>query len=148
MLSEQLVQLGSLIKRLRVARGLRAEVLAASVNLSRATLNKIESGHPGVAIDSVFKVIGALGVSDPLASLNAQLALAAIDSPGRQKAPRRQVLQPAGARVVVVSGARLDAIKHQAQTGYRARVMAGQEPPYRFPSGFAPVSAPYEKDPW
>lgn len=60
---QQLVAFGENIRRWRALNGLSAAELADRAAVSRQTLRLIESGQGG-RIDSLFAVLGALGIAD------------------------------------------------------------------------------------
>ncbi|MCU1530336.1 MAG: hypothetical protein JWP75_4099 [Frondihabitans sp.] len=59
----QLAELGENIRRWRALNGLSAAELADRAAVSRQTLRLIEAGEGG-RIDSLFAVLGALGIAD------------------------------------------------------------------------------------
>lgn len=61
--SRQLVEFGANIRRWRALNGMSAAELADRAAVSRATLRLIETGEGG-RIDSLFAVLGALGIAD------------------------------------------------------------------------------------
>jgi transcriptional regulator with XRE-family HTH domain len=77
-------------RRLRTARGLSLDALAAASGLGRATLARLEAGQANPTIDTLYSIADALGVS-----LGALL--------GEDPAPRTRVLRAGEA--VRVSGA-------------------------------------------
>ena len=54
--------LGERVRRLRLERGFRAEVLAVALNVSAQTIHKLESGG-GVRAERIAPLAAALGVS-------------------------------------------------------------------------------------
>ena len=58
----QFTQLGERFKLARLRRRLSATLVAERVGISRATLCKIESGDPNVAMGSYFQVLRVLGL--------------------------------------------------------------------------------------
>jgi|TARA_B100000497_G_scaffold123982_1_gene157623 transcriptional regulator with XRE-family HTH domain len=58
----QFTQLGERLKLARLRRRLSATLVAERVGISRATLCKIESGDPNVAMGSYFQVLRVLGL--------------------------------------------------------------------------------------
>ena len=55
-------QLGERLKLARLRRRLSAELVAERAGISRATLVKVESGEPNVAMGSYFQVLRVLGL--------------------------------------------------------------------------------------
>lgn len=55
-------KLGSDIKKARLRRGLKMELLAQRAGISLETLSKIQKGHPGVSIGHYAGVIFGLGL--------------------------------------------------------------------------------------
>lgn len=59
-----LVQMGEQIKLARLRRGLTTELVAERAGISRASLWKVESGNPAVAMGIYAAVLHALGGMD------------------------------------------------------------------------------------
>ncbi|MDO9395094.1 MAG: helix-turn-helix domain-containing protein [Herbiconiux sp.] len=78
---KNLEEFGENIRRWRSINGLSAAELAARAAVSRETLKLIETGRGG-RIDSLFAVLGALGIADS--------AIAGID-PYRNEAARARI---------------------------------------------------------
>ncbi len=76
---EILRTMGEQIKLARLRRDLSAELVAERAGISRASLWKVESGNPGVAIGIYAAVLHALGNMDKDLSL-----VARDDAMGRQ----------------------------------------------------------------
>jgi len=55
-------QVGQLIRRFRQARGLTQTELAALAGQRQEMISKIETGHGGVKLDTLFDVLAALGL--------------------------------------------------------------------------------------
>ena len=55
-------QLGTLIRNARVARDLTQQGLADLVGTGQKTVSRIESGHAGTKLDTMFGIIAALGL--------------------------------------------------------------------------------------
>lgn len=53
-------QLGTLIHNVRVGRNLTQKALADLVGTGQKTVSRIESGHPGTKLDTLFGIIAAL----------------------------------------------------------------------------------------
>lgn len=90
--------LGFQVRIARLKRGWPEAELAERARISRATLQKIETGQPAVALGLVLEVCSALGISmtgDPLGDVQdgierARLELAAL--PKRVRGPRKTVV--------------------------------------------------------
>lgn len=90
------LQLGERVKLARLRRRLSAAMVAERADISRATLHKIESGEPNVAMGSYFQVLRVLGLEEDFGQL------AADDTLGRKlqdsklvpkaRAPKRKAL--------------------------------------------------------
>jgi transcriptional regulator with XRE-family HTH domain len=63
--------LGENLKLARLRRSLTAEMVAQRAGISRATLNKIESGNPSVAMGNYFMVLHVLGIEQDFERLAA-----------------------------------------------------------------------------
>lgn len=74
----QLKKLGENLKLARLRRKLIAQLVAERAGISRATLNKIESGDPNVAMGSYYQVMRVLGLESDFS------LLAADDEMGRK----------------------------------------------------------------
>ena len=68
----QFAQFGERLKLARLRRRLSATLVAERAGISRATLHKIESGDPNVAMGSYFQTLRVLG-------LDADFGLLALD---------------------------------------------------------------------
>lgn len=53
-------QLGTLIHKARVGRNLTQQALADLVGTGQKTVSRIEGGHPGTKLETVFGIIAAL----------------------------------------------------------------------------------------
>ncbi len=62
-------QLGERLKLARLRRRLSSELVAERAGISRATLVKIESGEPNVAMGSYFQVLRVLGLESDIGLL-------------------------------------------------------------------------------
>ncbi len=86
-------QLGERLKLARLRRRLSAEKLAERAGISRATLHKIESGEPSVAMGSYFQVLRILGLEKDVDLLGADdqmgRKLQDLDLPLKARAPKR-----------------------------------------------------------
>ena len=66
-----LLELGSTVKKLRKERGLTQEMLAKKVDISRATLSKLENGHIAqVSIVTLNDILNHLGYELDVKVLN------------------------------------------------------------------------------
>ncbi len=70
-------QLGENIKLARLRRYYSMAQVSERAGISRSTLSKLESGNPGVTLDTLVKVMFILGLQDEVASI------AALDTMGR-----------------------------------------------------------------
>ena len=90
------LQFGERMKLARLRRRLSAEQLAERAGLSRATLHKIESGEPNVAMGSYFQVLRVLGLEDDFDQLanddEMGRKLQDLDLVTRRRAPKRKVV--------------------------------------------------------
>ena len=68
----QLAHFGETLKLARLRRRLTSEMVAQRAGMSRATLCKIESGNPAVAMGNYFKVLHVLGLTQNFESLTAR----------------------------------------------------------------------------
>ena len=87
---------GERLKLARLRRRLSAELLAERAGISRATLYKIESGEPNVAMGSYFQVLRVLGLEDDFDQLGNDddlgRKLQDLDLVTRRRAPKRKVV--------------------------------------------------------
>ncbi len=60
-------QLGTLIRNARVGRNLTQQALADLVGTGQKTVSRIEGGHPGTKLDTLFGIIAALDLDLKLA---------------------------------------------------------------------------------
>lgn len=67
--------LGERVKLARLRRRLTAAMVAERADISRATLHKIESGEPNVAMGSYYQVLRVLGLEEDFGQLAADDAL-------------------------------------------------------------------------
>ncbi len=66
-----LLELGSTVRKLRKERGLTQEMLAKKVNISRATLSKLENGNIAqVSIVTLNDILNHLGYELDVKALN------------------------------------------------------------------------------
>lgn len=70
-------KMGVRIKKARLRRNIKAEVLAERVGVSKGTLLSIEKGEPTVSIGAYVAVLNAIGMVQ-------DLELVAVDKEGRQ----------------------------------------------------------------
>ena len=81
-------QLGSQIKRSRLARKLSQELIAERSRVSLSTLKRIESGDPVVAIGSYLMVLLSLGILPEGLSIKDELGEELLQMDERERAPR------------------------------------------------------------
>jgi len=70
--ARQLSTLGENLKLARLRRSLSAEMVAQRAGISRATLHKIETGNPSVAMGNYFRVLRVLGLEQDFSHLAAE----------------------------------------------------------------------------
>ena len=98
-----LEKLGHDVQIARKRREFTQKRLADGAGISRATLQKVEAGDPGVSLGALAMVLLALGESDRLGQLldvardDVGLAIAVRDLPQRVRSPRSQAT-PGGHR--------------------------------------------------
>jgi transcriptional regulator with XRE-family HTH domain len=87
-LTDQIRTLGSLVARLRIARGLKQDEVALRAGLSRNTAYRLEKGDPGLAIGQILRYLDAIAPGKTLSQLlnESDPALAAL----RAKEQRRR----------------------------------------------------------
>lgn len=96
-----LEKLGQDVQIARKRREFTQQRLADGAGISRATLQKVEAGDPGVSLGALAMVLLALGESDRLLQLldiahdDVGLAIAVRDLPQRVRGPRSQA-KPSG----------------------------------------------------
>jgi len=61
--TENLTQLGELLKWARQSRKIPIREMATRLMVSPATVIKIEKGHPGVSVGTIFRAVYILGLS-------------------------------------------------------------------------------------
>jgi transcriptional regulator with XRE-family HTH domain len=83
-------QLGSQVKRSRLARKLSQELIAERSRISISTLKRIESGDPVVAMGSYLMVLLALGILPEALSIKDELGEELLQMDARERAPRTQ----------------------------------------------------------
>ena len=71
-------QLGENIKLARLRRYYSMAQVSERAGISRSTLSKLESGNPGVTLDTLVKVMFILGLQDEVLA-----SIAALDTMGR-----------------------------------------------------------------
>lgn len=85
---------GENLKLARLRRSLTAEMVAQRAGISRATLHKIESGDPSVAMGSYFMVLHILGLTQDFEHLAARDEfghdLLDIKLTSKSRAPKRK----------------------------------------------------------
>ena len=88
-------QLGERLKLARLRRSLPAGQVAERAGVSRATLHKIESGEPNVAMGSFFQVLRVLGVEEDFDRLAADdemgRKLQDLNLVAKKRAPKRKI---------------------------------------------------------
>lgn len=79
-LGSEAKKLGTLLARLRIARGMKQEQVALRAGLSRNTAYRLEKGDPGVAIGQILRYLDAIVPGKTLLELLAETdpALAAL----------------------------------------------------------------------
>lgn len=86
--------LGENLKLARLRRRLSAEMVAQRAGISRATLNKIESGEPSVAMGNYFLVMRVLGLEQDFELLAANdefgRRLQDLGMETKKRAPKRR----------------------------------------------------------
>ncbi|MDR3284677.1 MAG: helix-turn-helix domain-containing protein [Treponema sp.] len=87
-----LESMGDNIKYARLRRDLSMEQVAERAGISRATLHKVESGNPGVAIGAYLKTLYVLNLEEDLSSVARDdefgRALQDIKLPSRKRASK------------------------------------------------------------
>ena len=63
-------QLGALINNARISRKLTQQALADLVGTGQKTVSRIEGGHPGTKLETLFGIIAALDLDLKLAPRN------------------------------------------------------------------------------
>lgn len=63
-IDQRIATFGEHVRGWRMVLGLTAQQVAERADITRDTLRKIETGHPGVSFHSVAQVLRALGVLD------------------------------------------------------------------------------------
>jgi len=90
----QLTVFGESLKLARLRRRLTAEMVAQRAGISRATLHKIESGNPSVAMGNYFKVLHILGLTQNFEDLIARddfgHELLDLQLTSKSRAPKRK----------------------------------------------------------
>lgn len=92
----QFTQLGERLRLARLRRRLSATLVAERAGVSRATLHKIESGEPNVAMGSYFQVLRVLGLETDfgLLALDDVMGrkLQDLDLVTKKRAPKRKAM--------------------------------------------------------
>jgi len=87
---------GENLKLARLRRKLNAELVAERAGISRATLVKIESGEPSVAMGAYFQVLRVLGLENDFEKLALDdvfgRKLQDLELVTRKRAPKRKAL--------------------------------------------------------
>ncbi len=86
----KMIRFGQHIRTWRVLNGLTAQMVADRAGITRVTLRAVESGDPGVRLESVFSVLEVLGLDAGV--------LAAVD-PEQSERGRALMLQGVPKRV-------------------------------------------------
>ncbi len=81
-------QLGSQIKRSRLARKLAQELIAERARLSLSTFQKVEKGDPSVAMGSYLMVLLALGILPDNLNITDNVGDELLEMNMRLRAPR------------------------------------------------------------
>ncbi|RVT90313.1 helix-turn-helix domain-containing protein [Sphingomonas crocodyli] len=63
-------QLGTLIQNARLNRDLTQQALASMVGTGQKTVSRIEAGHPGTKLDTLFGILAALDLDLQLGPRN------------------------------------------------------------------------------
>ncbi|WP_321795262.1 helix-turn-helix transcriptional regulator [Caballeronia sp. J97] len=87
-LLEQSRQLGQLLSRLRVARGVKQTDAAARAGLSRNTVYRLEHGDPGLAVGQIFRYLEGIAPGTTLESLYEQKDPALLAQAARERRTR------------------------------------------------------------
>ncbi len=90
----QIKTFGKRLEAYRVARGIRQEDLAQQAGLSRSTLHRMETGRGGT-LDSLFRIMKALEISDRLLNLVPDASVSPLDPGSAREARRKRVRYPA-----------------------------------------------------
>jgi transcriptional regulator with XRE-family HTH domain len=88
--------LGRRLEALRLSRNINQAQLAAEAGVSRRTITRLENGQ-GVALDTLIRVLRALGMVDRLAALLPDPGVQPIERV-RRKGKVRQRARPTGPR--------------------------------------------------
>lgn len=87
---------GENLKLARLRRKLNAELVAERAGISRATLGKVESGEPSVAMGAYFQVLRVLGLENDFEKLALDDAfgrkLQDLDLVTSKRAPKRKAV--------------------------------------------------------
>ena len=67
-IDRQMTTLGAHVRGWRMVLGLTAQQVSEHAGITRDTLRRIETGHPGVSIGNVAQVLRALGILDQVVS--------------------------------------------------------------------------------
>jgi transcriptional regulator with XRE-family HTH domain len=84
-----IAKIGSDISHARRVRKIAAEDFAARIGVSRATLHRLETGDPGVSLNTLAMALQALGRLDALASIADAASDHVTMVQMREQAPRR-----------------------------------------------------------
>jgi transcriptional regulator with XRE-family HTH domain len=91
--TRQFTTLGENLKLARLRRSLSTEMVAQRAGISRATLHKIETGNPSVAMGTYFMVLHVLGLEQDFKQLAANDKfghdLLDIQLTSKKRAPKR-----------------------------------------------------------
>lgn len=94
-LRAQSQQLGELLSRLRIARGVKQTEAAARAGLSRNTIYRMEHGDPGLAVGQILRYLEAIAPGTTLEHLYAQKDPALLAQAARERRTRVRSLSKA-----------------------------------------------------
>lgn len=101
-------QIGSRVKALRSERGLSGRKLAAAAGVSQPFLSQLESGQTSVAIATLYRIAGALGVGPAdLLESPPNRDVEVVRAPEIRRMPLSEEADSATDRVVFRSGKRI-----------------------------------------
>ncbi|MFI2809686.1 MULTISPECIES: helix-turn-helix domain-containing protein [Microbulbifer] len=90
---QSLAQLGEHFRRLRLARNIPQETLAAESGLGLSTVKRLENGR-GCNLSAMLQLLAALGYADRLEQFFAQLAVEAARESDDSMGDRRRASAP------------------------------------------------------
>ena len=88
--TEEAKKLGSMLARLRIARGVKQDQAALRAGVSRNTAYRLEKGDPGIAVGQILRYLDAIVPGKTLLELLAETdpALAALGAQERRRRAR------------------------------------------------------------